>query len=43
MYTDTIKIFTKNEKEQQTFIIYNQEIGIEVRVEKCAMLLMKKT
>ena len=46
MHTDEIKIFTKNEKELeahlQTIRIYSQNIGIEFRIERCAMLIMKK-
>ena len=34
-----IKIFSKNEKELETFIktirIYSQDIGMEFRIEKC--------
>ena len=45
MYMDNIKLFTKNEKELKTLIhtvkIYNQDIGIEFGIEKCAMLVMK--
>ena len=42
---DNIKLFTKNEKEQETLIhavrIYSQDIGMEFGIEKCAMLVMK--
>ena len=42
---DDIKLFAKNEKELETLIhavrIYNQDIGMEFGIEKCAMLLMK--
>ena len=42
---DDIKLFAKNEKEQEPLIhavrIYNQDIGIEFGIEKCAMLVMK--
>ena len=42
---DDIKLFAKNEKEQETLIhtvrIYNQIIGMEFGMEKCALLLMK--
>ena len=42
---DNIKLFAKNEKEQETLIhsvkIYSQVIGMEFGIEKCAMLVMK--
>ena len=42
---DDIKLFAKNEKEMETLIhtvrIYNQDIGMEFGIEKCAMLLIK--
>ena len=42
---DDIKLFAKNEKELETRIhavrIYNQDIGMEFGIEKCAMLVMK--
>ena len=45
MYIDDIKLFAKNEKEQEILIcavrICSQNIGIEFGVEKCAMLVMK--
>ena len=45
MYMDDIKLFAKNEKEQETLIhtvrIYSQDIGIEFGIEKCAMLVVK--
>ena len=45
MYMDDIKLFAKKEKEVETLIhavrIYNQDIGMEFGIEKCAMLLMK--
>ena len=45
MYMDGIKLFAKNEKELETLIhtvrIYSQGIGIEFRIEKCAMIVMK--
>ena len=45
MYMNDIKVFTNNEKELQTLIqtvrIYNQDIGMEFGIEKCAMLVMK--
>ena len=45
MYVDDIKLFAKNEKEQETLIhavrIYNQDIGMEFGIRKCAMLIMK--
>ena len=45
MYIDDIKLFAKNEKELETLIhavrIYNQNIGMEFGIEKCAMLVMK--
>ena len=41
MYTDDVKLFTKNEKELESLIhtvrIYSQECGIE----KCALLVIK--
>ena len=45
MYMDDIKLFAKNEKEQETLIhsvrIYSQDIGMEFGIEKCAILVMK--
>ena len=45
MYMDDIKLFVKNEKEQETLIhvvrIYSQDIGMEFVMGKCAMLVMK--
>ena len=45
MYIDEIKLFAKNKKELETLIqtvrIYNQDIGMELGIEKCAMLAMK--
>ena len=45
MYMDNIKLLVKNEKESETQIqtvrIYNQDIGMEFGIEKCAMPLMK--
>ena len=45
MYMDDTKLFSKNEKELETLIhavrIYNQDIGMEFGIEKCAMLVMK--
>ena len=45
MYRANIKLFAKNEKDFETLIhavrIYMQEIGMEFRIEKCAMLIMK--
>ena len=45
MYMDDIKLFAKNEKELETLIhtlrIYGRDIGMEVGIEKCAMLEMK--
>ena len=42
---DDIKLFSKNEKEQETLIhtvrIYSQEIGMEFGIEKCALFGMK--
>ena len=42
---DDIKLFAKNEKEQEILIhavrIYSQDIGMEFGIEKCAMLVMK--
>ena len=45
MYMDDIKLFAKNEKELassiQTVRIYSQDIGMEIGIEKCIMLIMK--
>ena len=45
MYIDDIKLFAKSEKELETLIyavrIYSQDIGMELGIEKCAMLVMK--
>ena len=45
MYMDDIKLFSKNEKELETQIhavrVYSQDIGMELSIEKCAMLVMK--
>ena len=45
MYMDDIKVFAKNEKEQEILIqpirIYNQDRGMEFGIEKYAMLIMK--
>ena len=45
MYIDDIKLFAPNEKELETLIqtvrIYSQDIRIEFRIEKFAMLEMK--
>ena len=45
MYRDDIKLFTKNEKEQETLIhevrIYSQDIGMEVGIDKCPVQVMK--
>ena len=42
---DDIKLFAKNEKELENLIhkvrIYNQHIGMEFGIEKCAMLVRK--
>ena len=47
MYMDDIKRFAKNEKEletqKQTVRIYCQDIGMEFRIEKCAMLVLKSS
>ena len=44
---DGIKLFAKTEKELETLIqtvkIYSQNIGIEIGIEKCAMLVMKSS
>ena len=44
MYMDDIKLFAKNEKEQETIIhavrIYSQDKGKEFGFEKCSMLVM---
>ena len=44
---DAIKIFTKNLKKEletlmKTVRIYNQDIKIEVGIEKCVMFIMKR-
>ena len=45
MYSDNIKLFTKNEKELETLIhairIYSHDIGTEYGISKGAMLFMK--
>ena len=45
MDMDDIKLFAKNKKELETLIhavrIYSQDIGIELGIEKCAILVMK--
>ena len=45
MYMDDIKLFAKNEKELETQIhtvrIYIQDIGMELGIKKCAILVMK--
>ena len=45
MYMDDIKLFAKNEKEQETLIqavrMYSQDIGMEFGLEKYAMFVMK--
>ena len=42
---DDIKLFAKKEKEEETLIhavrIYCQDIGMELGMEKCAMLVIK--
>ena len=42
---DDIKLFAKNEKELETLIhalrIYSQDVGKELSIDKCAMLVMK--
>ena len=42
---DDIKLFVKNEKEQETLInavrMQGQDIGMELVIEKCAILIMK--
>ena len=46
MYMDDIKLFAKKRKVLETLIhavrIYNQDIGMECGIEKCAMLVMKR-
>ena len=43
---DNIKIFTNTEKELETLIetvrIYSQDIQMEIEIEKCTILIMKK-
>ena len=45
MYMDDIKLPAKNEKELETLIhavrIYNQVLGMEFGIGKCATLVMK--
>ena len=45
MYMDVIKLLAKNEKElenlKQSVRIYSYDIGMELALEKCAMLIMK--
>ena len=45
MYMVDINLFVKNEKELETLIHavrkYNQDIGMEFGIEKCAMLVME--
>ena len=45
MYMDNIKLFAKNETELETLIyavrIYSQDIGMELDIEKCVILVMK--
>ena len=45
MYMDDMKLFAEKEKEMETLIqtkrIYNQNIGTEFSMEKCAMLIMR--
>ena len=45
MYIDDIKLFAKNEKEQETLIhtvrIYSRDIGMEFGIKMCAILVMK--
>ena len=46
MYMDDIKLFVENEKELETLVqavrIYNQGIGIEFGIERCAMLIIRR-
>ena len=46
MYMDGIRIFAWNVKDLETFIqtiiIYNEDIEMELRIEKFSMLIMKK-
>ena len=45
MYMDGIKLFAKKLEELETLIhtirIYSQDIGMEIGIEKCALLVMK--
>ena len=45
MYMDDIKLFAKNEKEQETLThavrTYSQDVGMEFDIEKCAQPVMK--
>ena len=47
MYMDDIKLFAKNEKEQETLMhairINSQDIGMEFGIEKWAMIEMKSS
>ena len=47
MYKDDIKLFAKNEKEQEILIhivrICSQYIGMEFGIEKCTILIMKSS
>ena len=42
---NNIKLFVNNEKELETLIqtirIYNQDVGMEFGIEKCAILILK--
>ena len=45
MYMENIKLFAKNEKELDTLIqtirMYNQNLGMEFGMVKCALLIMR--
>ena len=45
MLLNVIKIFTKNDKEPETLIqtirIFSQDMGMEIEIEKGAMLIIK--
>ena len=45
MYMDDIKLFANNQKELETLMqamrIYNQDIGMEFGIEKCALWIIK--
>ena len=46
MHMYNIKTFSKNKKALETLLqtirIYSQDIGMEIDIEKCTMLIMKR-